>query len=138
MRSSAGDCGGAILEVALALLLLHRAVAGVVDHARPTLRGAGDHHLLDDLLEVRGGGPHRAGARDAAQAAEAAEHGAGVALVSSHLANERFAQGTLTKVVDAELHTGESYYLILRCEDEQREDLQALTRWIVREFSTAA
>jgi LysR family glycine cleavage system transcriptional activator len=71
-------------------------------------------------------------------AAEAAEHGAGIALVSSRLAIERFAQGTLTKVVDAELHTGESYYLILRFEDEQREDLQALTRWIVREFSTAA
>lgn len=71
-------------------------------------------------------------------AAEAAEHGAGIALVSSPLANERFAQGTLTKVFDAELHTGESYYLILRTEDAQREDVQALTRWIVQEFSEAA
>jgi len=71
-------------------------------------------------------------------AAEAAEHGAGVALVSSRLAYERFAQGTLTKVFDYELHTGESYYLILRTEDAQREDVQALTQWIVREFSAAA
>lgn len=71
-------------------------------------------------------------------AAEAAEHGAGIALVSSRLANERFAHGTLAKVFDTELHTGESYYLILRTEDEQREDVQALTQWIVREFSAAA
>jgi LysR family glycine cleavage system transcriptional activator len=71
-------------------------------------------------------------------AAEAAEHGAGVALVSSHLANERFAQGSLVKVFDTELHTGESYFLILRTEDAQRADLQALTRWIVTEFSAAA
>lgn len=71
-------------------------------------------------------------------AAEAAEHGAGIALVSTRLANERFAQGTLTKVFDTELNTGESYYLILRTEDAQREDVQALTRWIVQEFSAAA
>ncbi len=71
-------------------------------------------------------------------AAEAAEHGAGVALVSTPLAYERFAQGALTKVFDTELHTGESYYLILRTEDAQREDVQALTRWIVQEFSAAA
>jgi LysR family glycine cleavage system transcriptional activator len=71
-------------------------------------------------------------------AAEAAEHGAGIALVSTRLANERFAHGTLRKVFDTELHTGESYYLILRTEDAQRADVQALTRWIVQEFSAAA
>jgi LysR family transcriptional regulator, glycine cleavage system transcriptional activator len=71
-------------------------------------------------------------------AAEAAEHGAGIALVSSRLANERFGKGTLTKIFDAELHTGESYYLISRDEDALRADVQAFTRWIVREFGAAA
>lgn len=71
-------------------------------------------------------------------AAEAAEHGAGIALVSTRLAKERFARGTLAKVFDAELHTGESYYLILRAEDAAREDVRALTHWIVQEFSAAA
>jgi len=71
-------------------------------------------------------------------AAQAAEHGAGIALVSSRLAYERFAHGTLTQLFDTELHTGESYYLIQRHEDCARADLQALTRWIVDEFGAAA
>lgn len=71
-------------------------------------------------------------------AAEAAEHGAGIALISTRLANERFTQGTLAKVFDAELQTGESYYLIARSEDEQRAEIRALKNWIVDEFSTAA
>jgi LysR family transcriptional regulator, glycine cleavage system transcriptional activator len=71
-------------------------------------------------------------------AAQAAEHGAGIALVSAPLANERFAQGTLHKVFETELHTGESYYLVQRTEDGARADVQALTRWIVAEFGAAA
>jgi LysR family transcriptional regulator, glycine cleavage system transcriptional activator len=71
-------------------------------------------------------------------AAEAAEHGAGIALVSSRLANERFAHGKLIKIFETELHTGESYYLISRSEDAARADVQAFTHWIVREFSAAA
>jgi LysR family transcriptional regulator, glycine cleavage system transcriptional activator len=71
-------------------------------------------------------------------AAQAAEHGVGVALVSSRLGNERFAQGSLVKLFDAELHTGESYYLILRKEDAQRPDIRALMQWILQQFSVAA
>jgi DNA-binding transcriptional LysR family regulator len=71
-------------------------------------------------------------------AAEAAEHGVGVALISTRLANERFTQGALAKVFDAELQTGESYYLVTRNEDEQRAEIRALKDWIVDEFSTAA
>lgn len=71
-------------------------------------------------------------------AAEAAEHGVGVALVSSRLGNERFAQGTLVKLFDRELETGESYFLILRKEDAGRPDIQALTQWLIDEFSVAA
>ena len=71
-------------------------------------------------------------------AAHAAEHGVGVALVSSRLGNERFAQGSLVRLFDAELETGESYFLILRKEDAARPDVQALTQWILDEFSVAA
>ncbi len=71
-------------------------------------------------------------------AAEAAEHGVGVALVSSRLGNERFAEGTLVKLFDRELETGESYYLILRREDAERPNVKALREWLVDEFSFAA
>jgi LysR family transcriptional regulator, glycine cleavage system transcriptional activator len=71
-------------------------------------------------------------------AAEAAEHGVGVALVSTRLGNERFAQGSLVKLFDRELETGESYFLILRKEDASRPDIQALTQWLIEEFSVAA
>lgn len=71
-------------------------------------------------------------------AAQAAEHGIGIALLSSRLVNERIVQGKLVKLFDAELQTGESYFLILRPEDAQRPDIQALTRWILQEFSVAA
>jgi LysR family transcriptional regulator, glycine cleavage system transcriptional activator len=71
-------------------------------------------------------------------AAQAAEHGVGVALVSSRLGNERFAQGTLVRLFDTELETGESYFLLLRREDADRPDIRALTQWLLNEFRVAA
>lgn len=71
-------------------------------------------------------------------AAEAAEHGVGVALVSTRLGNERFAQGSLVKLFERELETGESYFLVRRKEDAARPDVQALTAWLIEEFSVAA
>ena len=71
-------------------------------------------------------------------AAQAAEHGVGVALVSSRLGFDRFQQGTLVKLFDTELDTGESYFLILRPEDARRPDVQALTQWLLEEFKLAA
>ena len=71
-------------------------------------------------------------------AAEAAEHGVGVALVSTRLGNERFAQGSLVKLFDRELETGESYFLVLRKEDAERPNVKALTQWLIEEFSVAA
>jgi LysR family glycine cleavage system transcriptional activator len=71
-------------------------------------------------------------------AAQAAEHGVGVALVSSRLGLDRFQQGTLVKLFDTELDTGESYFLILRPEDARRPDVQALTQWLLEEFKLAA
>jgi LysR family transcriptional regulator, glycine cleavage system transcriptional activator len=71
-------------------------------------------------------------------AAQAAEHGVGVALVSARLGNQRFTQGSLVKVFDAELATGESYYLLLRREDAERPDIRALTQWMLDEFRIAS
>jgi LysR family glycine cleavage system transcriptional activator len=70
-------------------------------------------------------------------AAQAAEHAVGVALVSSRLGVERFQQGTLVKLFDAELDTGESYFLILRPDDAQRPEIHALTSWLLQEFQLA-
>jgi LysR family transcriptional regulator, glycine cleavage system transcriptional activator len=71
-------------------------------------------------------------------AAQAAEHGIGVALVSSRLSNDRFAQGSLVKVFETELQTGESYFLLLRPEDASRPDVRSVTQWILDEFKSAA
>lgn len=71
-------------------------------------------------------------------AAQAAELGVGVALVSSRLSNDRFAQGSLVKLFDTELATGESYFLLLRPEDATRPDVRTLTQWILDEFRSAA
>jgi LysR family glycine cleavage system transcriptional activator len=71
-------------------------------------------------------------------AAQAAEHGIGVALVASRIGTERFGQGSLVKLFDAELDTGESYFLILRPEDAGRPGVHALMQWILNEFKEAA
>lgn len=71
-------------------------------------------------------------------AAQAAEHGVGVALVSSRLSSERFARGSLVRLFDAELETGDSYFLILRREDAARPDVHALMQWILDQFKSAA
>jgi len=71
-------------------------------------------------------------------AAQAAEHGVGVALVSLRLGYDRFEQGSLVRLFDTELQTGESYFLLLRPEDASRPDVRALTQWILDEFKTAA
>jgi LysR family glycine cleavage system transcriptional activator len=63
----------------------------------------------------------------------AAEQGIGVALVPSRLSADRFAAGGLVKLFEAELTTNESYVLLHRPEDGEREDLQELTRWILSE-----
>jgi LysR family transcriptional regulator, glycine cleavage system transcriptional activator len=71
-------------------------------------------------------------------AAHAAESGVGVALVSAPLAAARFAQGSLVRLFDAELQTGESYFLVMRKADAVRPDVRALLSWIIQEFGIAA
>jgi LysR family glycine cleavage system transcriptional activator len=67
----------------------------------------------------------------------AAEQGVGVALVPARLSADRFAAGGLVKLFSAELATNENYVLLHRPEDRAREDLQELTRWIIRECRVA-
>jgi LysR family glycine cleavage system transcriptional activator len=67
----------------------------------------------------------------------AAEQGVGVALVPSRLSADRFAAGCLVKLFTDELTTNESYVLLHRPEDGEREDLQELTRWILSECRVA-
>jgi LysR family glycine cleavage system transcriptional activator len=67
----------------------------------------------------------------------AAEQGVGIALVPSRLSADRFAAGGLVKLFEAELTTNESYVLLHRPEDREREDLQELTQWILSECRVA-
>jgi LysR family glycine cleavage system transcriptional activator len=73
---------------------------------------------------------------DTMQAAvQAAESGIGVALVSTRLGITRFRAGTLVKLFDTELPTGEAYYLIHRPDDAERKEVRALTQWLLSEFA---
>ncbi|MDE2304484.1 MAG: LysR family transcriptional regulator [Gammaproteobacteria bacterium] len=67
----------------------------------------------------------------------AAEQGVGVAMVPARLSADRFTAGSLIKLFDAELETHESYVILQRPEDRNREDLQELTQWIIRECRVA-
>jgi len=67
----------------------------------------------------------------------AAEQGVGVALVPARLSADRFAAGGLVKLFEAELTTNESYVLLQRPEDLERDDLQELTAWILKECRVA-
>jgi LysR family transcriptional regulator, glycine cleavage system transcriptional activator len=67
-------------------------------------------------------------------AVQAAELGVGFALVSAPLAARRFQTGTLERVFDAELVTGDAYYLVARPDDVERPAVRALIDWASREF----
>jgi len=71
-------------------------------------------------------------------AVSAAESGVGIALVSAPLATERFAAGTLAKVLPAEIPTGEHYVVVVRPEDHQRPVVQVLRDWLVQHFGRHA
>src|SRR3984885_4066772 len=68
----------------------------------------------------------------------AAEQGVGVALVSTPLAASRFSAGSLTKLFDAQLGTGECYSLVTRPEDADRPAVRLLIGWMLQQFGTAA
>lgn len=68
----------------------------------------------------------------------AAEQGVGIALVSAPLAASRFSSGALIKLFDAELATGEHYYLLTRVDDAQRPGVRALIGWLLQQYGAAA
>jgi DNA-binding transcriptional LysR family regulator len=71
-------------------------------------------------------------------AVNAAESGVGIALVSAPLAAERFAAGTLMKVLPAEIPTGEHYVVVARTEDHERPVVQVLSEWLIQQFGRTA
>lgn len=64
----------------------------------------------------------------------AAEQGVGVALVSTPLSASRFLAGSLTELFDAELATGESYYLVTRPGDADIPAVRLLSGWMLQQF----
>ena len=64
-------------------------------------------------------------------ATRAAEKKIGVALLPAELSRRKFAQGRLVRVFDDELVTQEDYTLLVRAEDENRDDIRALCAWLM-------
>ena len=71
-------------------------------------------------------------------AAEAAEKGMGIALVSVPLGLRRFEDGSLVRLFAAELDSGDSYFLLHRAEDGARREVLALKNWLLDEFRANA
>ena len=64
-------------------------------------------------------------------ATRAAEKSIGIALLPAELSRRKFATGRLTRVFDDELVTQEDYTLLVRTEDENRDDIRALCAWLI-------
>ena len=64
-------------------------------------------------------------------ATRAAEKKIGIALLPAELSRRKFTSGRLVRVFDDELVTQENYTLLLRTEDENRDDIRALCAWLI-------
>ena len=64
-------------------------------------------------------------------ATRAAEKKIGIALLPAELSRRKFASGRLTRVFDDELVTQEDYTLLVRTDDENRDDIRALCAWLI-------
>jgi LysR family glycine cleavage system transcriptional activator len=64
-------------------------------------------------------------------ATRAAEKKIGIALLPAELSRRKFTAGRLVRVFDDELVTQENYTLLLRTEDENRDDIRALCAWLI-------
>jgi len=64
----------------------------------------------------------------------AAEQSVGIALVPARLSAARFAAGTLVRIFEDELQTGEYYCLVTRPEDDVRDGVRSLIAWMLDEF----
>jgi LysR family glycine cleavage system transcriptional activator len=63
-------------------------------------------------------------------ATRAAEKSIGIALLPAELSRRKFQAGRLVRVFDDELVTQENYTLLVRTEDENRNDIRALCAWL--------
>ncbi len=70
-------------------------------------------------------------------ATRAAEKSIGIALLPAELSRRKFASGRLKRVFDDELVTQEDYTLLVRAEDENRDDIRALCAWLIESCRTA-
>lgn len=66
-----------------------------------------------------------------AAATRAAEKSIGIALLPAELSRRKFSSGRLARVFDDELVTQENYTLLVRAEDETRDDIRALCAWLI-------
>ena len=64
-------------------------------------------------------------------ATRAAEKCIGIALLPAELSRRKFSSGRLARVFDDELVTQEDYTLLVRAEDENRDDIRALCAWLM-------
>ena len=64
-------------------------------------------------------------------AMRAAEKKIGIALLPAELSRRKFQSARLARVFDEELVTQEDYTLLVRAEDENRDDIRALCAWLI-------
>ena len=64
-------------------------------------------------------------------ATRAAEKSIGIALLPAELSRRKFDSGRLVRVFDDELVTDEEYTLLVRADDENRDDIRALCAWLM-------
>jgi LysR family glycine cleavage system transcriptional activator len=64
-------------------------------------------------------------------AVRAAEKSIGIAMLPAELSRRKFSSGRLARVFDDELVTKEDYTLLVRAEDETRDDIRALCAWLI-------
>jgi len=70
--------------------------------------------------------------------ARAAQQGLGVALISWPLGRQWFGKSSLVRVFDEEVPTDDFFYVALRAEDAEREDVKRLCDWVISEFENFA
>jgi LysR family glycine cleavage system transcriptional activator len=64
----------------------------------------------------------------------AAERGIGVALVPTALCGAWFETGALVRIFSIELTLNDTYYLVSRPKDSEKQEVTALTDWALEEF----
>lgn len=70
--------------------------------------------------------------------AHAAQQGLGIGLISWPLGRHWFEAGSLVKVFDEAVATGNYFYVAMRVEDTTRREVQELCDWVMREFKDFA